>query len=194
MASTKDRAYRGISLLDSIRHGACYCESRKGIALPYQIRCITKSMSSFIAQPETYGRIYSGLRIFGGSHLPNWERTHRHVSRMMYMPEVKKYIDTTDWDNFAAIVCALYEMNAIATGERYGEANDTKLPAPRIALKLNADINKYAFLKSLECVQYQCAEGDVPQSDLYKSLGTLIDCVCRDIISSAPEYQMAKWG
>lgn len=51
----------------------------------------------------------------------------------------------------------------------------------------------YQLLKSLQCFTYQCCEGDVPESDLYKGIEKLADCVGYYIISKMPEYQAAEW-
>jgi hypothetical protein len=49
-------------------------------------------------------------------------------------------------------------------------------------------------LKSLHCFTYQCAEGNVPKSKLYKLCIEKEHELANAIINEMPEYDKAKWG
>lgn len=52
----------------------------------------------------------------------------------------------------------------------------------------------YQLLKSLQCYIYQCSEGMVPESSLYKGIDELIISLALFIAHNQPEYEEAKWG
>lgn len=51
----------------------------------------------------------------------------------------------------------------------------------------------YQFLKSLDCYVYQCSEGNVPDTDLYKGMVALQDRLVGFIARNQPEYEQAEW-
>jgi hypothetical protein len=53
--------------------------------------------------------------------------------------------------------------------------------------------DKYQALKSMHCLRYQCDEGDVPDSNMYKILDNIIRNWESYIIDSLPEYERARW-
>jgi hypothetical protein len=49
--------------------------------------------------------------------------------------------------------------------------------------------------KAMQCVHYQCAEGDIPEkSALYAELARAIGKVAERIVSRLPAYDAAQWG
>jgi len=48
--------------------------------------------------------------------------------------------------------------------------------------------------KSAQCLRYQCSEGNVPETELYKQLETLIAAMAESIVQELPEYDKAEWG
>lgn len=49
-------------------------------------------------------------------------------------------------------------------------------------------------LKSTECIRYQCSEGNITETKLYKQL-TIITNILKDcIIDELPLYKSAEWG
>lgn len=51
----------------------------------------------------------------------------------------------------------------------------------------------FQFLKSVECLTYQCCEGNCDKTELYKFLNNFEDVLRRMIIEEIKEYNNAKW-
>ena len=87
---------------------------------------------------------------------------------------------------------ALYRMNNKALGVRYGDEADPLartyvfVPQPRM--------DAVQRFKCIECLLYQCMEGDVPEQPMYRALQRLGLEAARSIVVSSPEYGAAKWG
>lgn len=52
----------------------------------------------------------------------------------------------------------------------------------------------YQLLKSLQCYIYQCSEGDIPDTKLYKDMDVMIQRLCKFIACRQKEYEEAKWS
>lgn len=50
------------------------------------------------------------------------------------------------------------------------------------------------FFKSLQCFLYQCAEGDVDERPLYRTLTAIAELLAPFINQKSPEYEAAAWG
>ena len=57
-----------------------------------------------------------------------------------------------------------------------------------------AEASNIQVLKSMRCLSYQCAEGNIPDMQLYKMLDELIELLKNFIIDSLSEYEKAEWG
>jgi hypothetical protein len=51
-----------------------------------------------------------------------------------------------------------------------------------------------AGIKALQCLRYQCSEGNVPETPLYREMVTTIGELCENIVETMPEYEAAPWG
>jgi hypothetical protein len=93
---------------------------------------------------------------------------------------------------FKIIFMALNSLNSLALKVRYNEE-----PSPGYkfcSIKYTeASSCKIQLLKSLQCLIYQCSEGSVIKTGLYKKLlevkSDLQDLIIRDL----PEYEKAVW-
>jgi hypothetical protein len=47
--------------------------------------------------------------------------------------------------------------------------------------------------RAIACLRYQCAEGDVPETDLFKALTLIEQKLCVVIVGLLPEYERALW-
>ena len=84
------------------------------------------------------------------------------------------------------------KMNAQALNARYGDPileNVNAYPA-----NAKRSENMAALYKSLKCYLYQCTEGEVPESELYKAIENISTTLAQYIISDLPEYELAAWG
>lgn len=108
---------------------------------------------------------------------------------------------------------ALFAMNVEAVMQRYYDCRDNPddMPGPcdddgkSLALKLRDNFRSDRVppltrahwcqaLKSLHCLQYQCSEGNVPETDLFDELSRVIGKVAGVIAEMLPEYEAAEWG
>ena len=91
----------------------------------------------------------------------------------------------------------LLKMNIRATGQRYPDKPYLDEQQAKKAINtFNYDpayCNKYQELKSLQCYLYQCSEGTIPQTKLYRELRKHETELINAIISSIPEYDKAEW-
>ena len=48
--------------------------------------------------------------------------------------------------------------------------------------------------KAMNCLSYQCSEGNVPESPLFKQLEAAIGAVACRVVDLLPEYEKAAWA
>jgi hypothetical protein len=51
-----------------------------------------------------------------------------------------------------------------------------------------------AILKAVSCLRYQCFEGDVPETPLFKALDGLANALAYEVARKTEEYAKAEWG
>jgi hypothetical protein len=129
-------------------------------------------MSAFIVDDKTFALIASGL-----CNLKTYSRWAKQSDPV----EVRKLVE--GWS----------AANCEAIKQRYGDENKPiklpkRLPSPPSAVQL---------VKSLQCLSYQCSEGDVGEGcyvDEMKALHGTISELCEMIVHNLPEYEAAEWG
>ena len=84
----------------------------------------------------------------------------------------------------------LWKMNYEAVNQRYKEA-DT---APDYRYPLASFCTTMQSFKSLRCYLYQCMEGDVPESRLFKKLQSFSETLGYSAAMDTAEYHEADWG
>ena len=85
---------------------------------------------------------------------------------------------------------ALKDMNTKAVNCRYNETTKTDQYTHTPDYKINI----FHALKSLQCLLYQCCEGDIDQTELNKSMRQIEKSIMHEIIDKIPEYERANWG
>lgn len=136
-------------------------------------------MSAFIVSKECMRDIIYNLF---------WNHEFRD---MFYVLERKGYKDAEDFDR---LYMELYQMNREAVKQRYNEAEDSDyIKIPEKPDWNNGKKDKYQALKSMHCLWYQCSEGDVPKTKMYKTLNDIIHAWEAFIIDAIPEYENARW-
>jgi hypothetical protein len=83
----------------------------------------------------------------------------------------------------------LFAMNTDAVNQRYNE--DT--PVPEFQYLWLGQVAPVASYKALQCLLYQCSEGDVPERTAFKELQMLVQALANRIISNLPAYEAADW-
>lgn len=136
-------------------------------------------MSAFIVADKTMGDIYSGLRMYGNDAVLRYD--------------IKKFLGGRQIEE---VVDILFRLNIRAVNQRYGDerAENMTRAELKVMCKVDLNVSVYQFLKSLECLHYQMAEGDVPNTKEYQMLGTLINDICVAMVHKSADYEKAEWG
>ena len=104
----------------------------------------------------------------------------------------KLFKDISKPGKIKIVFMALSSLNSLALKVRYNEEPGQGFKYCPIKL-YEAPRNKIQCLKSLQCLIYQCSEGAVVKTGLYKKLvevkNDLQDLIIRDL----PEYDAAVW-
>lgn len=82
----------------------------------------------------------------------------------------------------------LFEMNARAVDARYGRCSVATDYRVRVR-----SYPKFELVKALDCLIYQCSEGDVPKEPLYQDLVTVRNRMVREMVCADPAYEAAPW-
>jgi hypothetical protein len=91
----------------------------------------------------------------------------------------------------------LWTLNAEAVHHRYGErAEEMVGSVEELAAYRWTPRNEPlpVLFKSLQCLLYQCDEGNVPEAELYQHTHALFDRLRATGIEKTPEYEAAPWG
>ena len=90
---------------------------------------------------------------------------------------------------------AMFQLNISGVEARYGKGEAAKFRNLDYQYRMTRSVSLAQVLKSLQCWLYQCWEGDVPKTELYKLFATDIQLyLMSKIIERLPEYEKADWG
>lgn len=136
-------------------------------------------MSSFIVGDELINKVVAGLYhlvMFGnGAHTP------RYYNKNTATPQTE--------EEKRELAQKLYEMNVKAVNQRYG----TNEKADDFTYKTEYPPEPVQLYKFIQCLHYQCSEGDVPEKQLYKDLEDIANFLARYIVSKLEAYENARW-
>lgn len=134
-------------------------------------------MSAFVVGPETIDRIITHLAC-----------NQRAVSMRDDLIAAAK-VSPANWTQ--ELGAALWSMNVRAVNCRYcrySQRMRTPVYAPQTVLAPPMQV-----LKSMSCLQYQCDEGNVPNSKLYQALERAKGALAFDIAADTKEWAAARW-
>lgn len=137
-------------------------------------------MSSHIVEEQTIHRILTHLD--DHRHTLWFAHVHRKLQEMGYDLDTTAALDELGTD--------LLALNYRATNQRYNESNGLMT----LYRHRGVHVTELQALKSLQCLMYQCSEGDEPESTLFAWLETYEHSLMRNIIDSIPAYAAAVWG
>ncbi len=142
-------------------------------------------MSSFIVSNECMSNVINGLY---------WN----HGFKEMYRHQIHKKMNLDNYDKDSDLAYQdfgnkLFELNQKAVMARYPEDKTNYAQIHKFEWK-DRSVSDLQFLKSVQCLMYQCSEGDVPNTELYKWLEVLERCLMAHIINKMPEYNQAAWS
>jgi len=80
-------------------------------------------------------------------------------------------------------------LNLNAVNYRYNEdLQDFKIKFEEIT-----ENNEFQILKSLQCFLYQCSEGEIPETKLFKMLKEIEEVLKNKVLDGIEDYKKAKW-
>lgn len=116
-----------------------------------------------------------------------------HRFKDMYGSLLRK-MNLNEADDYEELGNKLFELNGDAVTQRYPEDHSDYVQVHRFKW-VDQPVKTIQFLKSVQCLIYQCSEGDVPETELYKWLTDLENCLKSFVIEQyIPEYHKAEWS
>src|SRR6266571_1036277 len=88
----------------------------------------------------------------------------------------------------------MFQLNCDGVNARYGNGEAEKFRPLNFTYRPEDCSSLVQVLKSLQCWNYQCSEGDVPETKLYQFFEEVEHHVALQIVMGLPEYKKAKWG
>ena len=139
-------------------------------------------MSAYIVDDKTINRIVNRL-VHEVISYPFSDALKDRLSELGYDLSTDASTEKLAKDMFA--------LNVSAVRQRYGKV-DHVLTFAYSRIDLTPLIQT---LKSLNCWLYQCCEGDVPKSDLYKFFDDVFQTyLLKRIVYDLPELEKAEWA
>ena len=109
-----------------------------------------------------------------------------------YYPDLYREQNLETDDDFYKLARKLFLLNQHALIQRYGKTFPNYFDIPIFSWN-NKPVNKFQFLKSVECLIYQCSEGNTINKKLFKWLTKLEQSLRGCIIEDIEDYKKAKW-
>lgn len=140
-------------------------------------------MSAFVVHKEAIDRTVHAARLF----------LRKHYLDPFNMKAIDDSIYHEDWET--ELGKDLLSMNYEAVNQRYpDDQEDGANCINEYVFTPRYDDSIFQMYKSVQCLLYQCSEGNVPETDLFKKLDRFEKIIAKKIVSSLPEYEAAKWG
>lgn len=157
-------------------------------------------MSSFIMRDESTAALASMLdRSVNAARWAGTVRNGLYNANELYTLLKWEYEDISGRPCVDLDACkifnALRRMNEKATGERYRDCHPYEFrQMPKGEWCRMAESNPWQLLKSFECYLYQCDEGTVSNTDLFKELRKACNFYMKHLVGKIPAYAEADWG
>ena len=136
-------------------------------------------MSAFMVEDKTINKIVSWLA--EDRDIKPW-LNHVH-------PEVK----LNGEESLAEFGQALFDMNAESINQKYGENQAQEFRPMDYSWHFETPQPDIPIFAALECLLYQCCEGTVDESMLYKTMDSISNYLAKRIIHKLKAYEEA-WG
>jgi hypothetical protein len=139
-------------------------------------------MSAYIVEDKTINRIVNRL-VYEIRNFSFSQDLDENLSKLGYDPVNNSFPEKLAQD--------MYALNVSAVNQRYKKTE----PVPNFKYFKGAPASLVQTLKSLNCWVYQCTEGYVPQSGLYKFFTEVFqNYLLKKIVYEMPEYDSAEWA
>ena len=140
-------------------------------------------MSAFMVEDKTINRVVTWL-------------TREVSTRYSPLDRVARTYDvdlsSDKWDE--KLANAMFLLNCDGVNAHYGEGEAEKFRLLNFTYQPEPNCSLVQVLKSLQCWMYQCCEGAVPQTQLYRFFKEIENHVALQIVMDLPAYQKASWG
>ena len=153
-------------------------------------------MSAFLCDDKIFNNIASTLTFYAEQEPINFYSTAQAAAFILDKQVVNDdgsiVLYPPSFAQAAIFAKELYNMNLAAVSQRYEDGiNDDYGYKFKVCPPMS---NMIALFKNINCLMYQCCEGDVPESDLYKKMEKIQDALAYDIVTNTKEYKIANWG
>lgn len=88
----------------------------------------------------------------------------------------------------------MFVLNKRGVESRYGKGSALEFRPLDFTYRSTAPHGLTAAFKSLQCWLYQCTEGNVPDSMLYRVMDNVKGALACEIVMNTQAYQLAKWA
>ena len=90
---------------------------------------------------------------------------------------------------------SLWLMNAAALEQRYEDEDATEYLDEIYAYEWKPQRrDRVTLIRALDCLLYQCSEGNIPQTKLFKWAQSVADALAGPNLRSTQAYYNAPWG
>jgi len=146
-------------------------------------REVNKLMSAFMVDDQTINRVVTWL-------------TRETSNNGFWLDRLTRKYDidlaSDNWDE--KLANAMFQLNCDGVNARYGEGEAEKFRPLSFQYQWESYFPLVQVLKSLQCWMYQCCEGNVPQTKLYRFFEEVENHLAFKIVTDLPEYEKAKWA
>ena len=141
-------------------------------------------MSAFIVQDKTINRVVTWMA----------EETRRNPYFAQKI-EQGLLLSTDDHQWEAKLARAMFQLNIDGVNARYGPGEAQKFRTLDFTFRPEHALDKVQVLKSLQCWLYQCCEGRIMYSPMYRFFDEwVVRYLMSQIIDALPTYNKAEWG
>ncbi len=140
-------------------------------------------MSAYVVNDKTINDVISFLNLKQGGSDVYWSD--------YALTAIGIYVSTDD--ACRELAHEMFELNCNAVDQRYskGAAAEFRPLDFKYTFSITSIMQAY---KSLSCWKYQCSEGDVPDSELFKKMTKVFDLLAHHIVQTSVAYDKAEWS
>ena len=155
-------------------------------------------MSAFMMNPESTAKIATYIVWNMSCSQPDlWiNSSDKETIKACCRAEVRnnKKVISLDIVTDENLFKALEKMNAESLKQRYGDNLEDNLSKLLPAFPWYSELKEIEILKLVQCCIYQCSEGNISDTKLYKTMESISHVMCYNAVSKLPEYEAAVWG
>ena len=148
-------------------------------------------MSAYVVEDKTINTILAWVEQAAWDSSNNW--IFRPFNSIGYAID-RSHTDYLFYGELQRLAEALFQMNCNGVNARYGDGQAEQFRELNFEYKSIATPTIIQAIKSIECLSYQCCEGKIHETGLYKALEQVIHNCQGQVVQSLPEYESAKWG